>query len=115
LYCLKGHNAFVADLLFVNIDKYQFLLSGSFDCTIKVWDANDNYNCIRTIDTGSCLYGKFLLLKNGYFATTFYGDNKITIWDLVGLRSINTLQYDFRLADFQLLIAYYLIHLREIF
>jgi WD40 repeat protein len=93
LHCLKGHIERVADLLY--IDKNQLLLSGSYDYTIKVWDANNNFNCIRTIDTGSYWVDEFLILKNGYFATIFCGDNKIRIWDLISVKCVNTLEHDF--------------------
>jgi WD40 repeat protein len=93
LHRLKGHINCVADLLY--IDKNQLLLSGSYDYTIKVWDANNNFNCIRTIDTGGYWFDKFLILKNGHFATIFYGDNKIRIWDLIGFTCVNTLEHDF--------------------
>jgi WD40 repeat protein len=44
LHRLKGHNNDVSDLLY--IDKAYLLLSGSYDYTIKVWDANNSFNCI---------------------------------------------------------------------
>jgi WD40 repeat protein len=90
LYRLKGHVNCVSDLLY--IEKNQFLLSGSTDRTIKVWDASNNYDCIRTIDTGGIL--KFLILKNGYFATTFLCDYKIRIWDSISFKCVNILKHD---------------------
>jgi WD40 repeat protein len=92
LYRLKGHLSCVNDLLY--IEKNHFLLSGSGDCTIKVWDANNNYNCIRTIDTGGICGGLFVL-KNKYFATTFLHDDKIKIWDSISFKCVNILEHDF--------------------
>jgi WD40 repeat protein len=93
LYRLKGHIKSITDLLF--IDKNQLLLSGSYDCTIKVWDANNNYNCMRTIGTSDYNLHKFSILKNGYFAKVFYGNNTIMIWDSINFKCVNTLDHDF--------------------
>jgi WD40 repeat protein len=90
LYRLKGHVNCVNDLLY--IEKTQFLLSGSADRTIKVWDASNNYDCIRTIDTGG-ICGKFFILKNGYFATTFLCEDKIRIWDSISFKCVNILEH----------------------
>jgi WD40 repeat protein len=92
LYRLKGHVNCVNNLLY--IEKNQFLLSGSTDRTIKVWDTNNNYNCIRTIDTGG-ICGNLLILKNGYFANTFLMSYKIKIWDSVSFKCVNILEHDF--------------------
>jgi WD40 repeat protein len=100
LHRLKGHINDVVDILY--IDKSDILLSGSYDYTFKVWDANDSFNCIRTIDTG-CRFSKFLILKNGYFATKFSGDVKIRIWDLISFECVNTLEHDFIPTYFMLL------------
>jgi WD40 repeat protein len=93
---LEGHNNPIVDLLF--IDKSQLLLSLSFDCIIKIWNANDNYNCINTIDSFGLWFGKFLFLKNGYFAA-YFEDNKIGIWELVNFNCINIFKHDFVLSD----------------
>jgi WD40 repeat protein len=95
LHCLKGPRGFVIDLLF--IEKYRLLLSGSKDSTIKVWDTH-TYCCIRTVDTCG-FFVKFLFLKNGYFAAVI-NDNKISIWDSVSLKCINTLEHDFSITHF---------------
>jgi WD40 repeat protein len=100
LHCLKGHSDFVGKLLF--IENNRLLLSRSLEWTIKVWDANNNYNCIRTMDIRGCRFVKSLYLKNGYFAAVF-DENKIGIWDSVSLRCINTLEHDYKIDHFELL------------
>jgi WD40 repeat protein len=98
MHCLKGHSDFIKDLLFV--EKSRLLLSGAKD-GIKVWDADNNYCCIRTVDTDG-VFGKFLFTKSGYFAATF-DESKISIWDSVSFECINTLEHDFGLTYFEFL------------
>jgi WD40 repeat protein len=99
LHCLDGHSEFVVHLLF--IEKYRLLLSGSKDHTIKFWDANNNYCCIRTMDVDGS-FMEFLFAKNGYFAAVI-NDNEIRIWDSVSLKCINTLEHDYILTHVELL------------
>jgi WD40 repeat protein len=98
LHCLEGHTSTVTALLF--IERNQLLISGS-SYIIKVWAGNNNYNCVRTIHTGDIWFGKFLFLKNRYFAMVF--NNKIRIWDSVGLKCIRTLRCDIQLIHVKLL------------
>jgi WD40 repeat protein len=86
LHRLKGHIKSVVDLLYIDIN--HILLSGYFDGTIKVWDANNGFNCIRTIDISGYWFGKFLILQNRYFATTNLNDNKIRILDLISFKCV---------------------------
>jgi WD40 repeat protein len=100
LHRLKGHINDVNDLLY--IDKAHILLSGSYDYTIKAWDADNSFNCIMTIDTGGYLLGKLLVLKNGYFATTYVNDDKIRIWNLISFKCVNILKHDFNPINIKL-------------
>jgi WD40 repeat protein len=113
LHCLEGHRGYVNDLLF--IEKNILLLSGSKDCTIKVWDANNNYCCIRTVDTDG-FFGKFMLMKNGYFAAVI-NFNEINIWDSACLRRINILELILGslILSYLKIIESYLMHLMELF
>jgi WD40 repeat protein len=45
LYEIEGHRGWITSLIF--IDKYNLLISGSNDKTIRVWNGLDIYNCIR--------------------------------------------------------------------
>jgi WD40 repeat protein len=99
LHCLNGHSDYIVDLIF--IEKNRLLLSGSRDRTIKVWDANNNYCCIRTVDIDG-FFTKFLFTRNGYFAAIF-DKSKISIWDSVSFQCINTLEHDFRFTYFKFL------------
>jgi len=58
---LKGHKNSVSSLLFIKENKY--LISGSKDKTIKIWDYTQNYKCIKTINT---LNSPILSLKYNY-------------------------------------------------
>jgi hypothetical protein len=68
---------------------------------MKVWDANNKYNCIRTINISGYSLSKFLILKNGYFVIPFY--DTIMIWNSISLKSVNTLEHDFYPTHIKLL------------
>jgi WD40 repeat protein len=84
---LCGHSLGVNTLLYVK--KYNTLLSGSYDKTIKVWDC-DSYSCIKTILTYFTGVHCFCSLPSAYFA--FRSDNKIKILDLVTFVCIKILE-----------------------
>jgi WD40 repeat protein len=100
IYCLKGHRDVILDLLF--IEKDSLLLSGSLDGSIKVWDADSSYKCVKTISTEGYLIRKLLFLKCKYFAASAT-DNRIRIWDLVNFICIVALEHNFKLMHFELL------------
>jgi WD40 repeat protein len=87
LATLNGHSHGVNALLYVK--KYNTLLSGSYDRTIKVWDC-DTYSCIKTILTSFISVRCFCSLPGGFFA--FGSDNKIKILDLVTFECIRILE-----------------------
>jgi WD40 repeat protein len=73
----------------VCIEKENLLISGSDDKTIKVWNMNDEYKCIKTIKCDAAV--KCLLaLPNGYFISAYY-DNTVKIWTTYDFECIHTL------------------------
>jgi hypothetical protein len=48
------------------------------------------------------LLDKFLILKNGYFATTYVNDDKIRILDLIRFKCVNILKHDFSPTNIKL-------------
>jgi WD40 repeat protein len=85
--CFKNiyaHDDLVSSLLYTN----SFLISGSHDKTIKIWN---EFRCIKEIDAHKARVQCLLLLPNGYFASGS-DDKKIKIWDLQNFTSINVLE-----------------------
>jgi WD40 repeat protein len=68
------------------MDKHSFLISGSEDKSLKVWNMS-TYECYKTI-VQDIMTVSLLLLPNGYFATSFE-DETMTIWNVKGFESIN--------------------------
>jgi WD40 repeat protein len=66
--------------------KRNFLLSGSYDDTIRLWNLGD-YQCVKIIDHKKLAV--MLLLPNGYFAAN--SGNDITMYDLNDFKCVNTL------------------------
>jgi WD40 repeat protein len=86
---LEGHTEWVNALIFIK--KYNLLLSGSFDCTIRAW-CTIGYQCIRKIELSTNVES-LLLLPNGYFAAGLSSDEGvIKIWDITNYECINSFQ-----------------------
>jgi WD40 repeat protein len=45
---LDGHNNSIVSLIYIN--DFNYLCSGSDDKTIRIWDYNQNFICIKIID-----------------------------------------------------------------
>jgi WD40 repeat protein len=86
---LSTHNDFINVLLF--IEKFNILLSGSNDKTIKVWNVK-GFECIKTIDAHDKGISTLLMLSGGFFASGFYNDGIVKIWDLCDFQCINVLK-----------------------
>jgi WD40 repeat protein len=86
---LTGHMDLVTSLLYNN--RYNVLLSGSEDCTIKVWNVND-YHCIKTIENKSKIYGLMLLPFN-YIAVLTPKSIKFISFN-GDYECINTIEYE---------------------
>jgi WD40 repeat protein len=88
---LTGHMGLVTSLLYIN--RYNvLLLSGSEDCKIKFWNAND-YHCIKTIgNSSSKIYG-LLLLPFNYIAVLTPKSIKIINFN-GDYECINTIEYE---------------------
>jgi COMPASS component SWD3 len=85
---LEGHEEQVRSLLYV--EKEKLLLSGAYDNTIRVWDLNDNYSCLRVVNfdaTATCLE----LLRNGYLAVGC-SNGLMRILNLSNFKCVNTLE-----------------------
>jgi WD40 repeat protein len=80
---LTGHVDRIIALLFT---KRNFLLSGSYDDTIRLWSL-EGYQCVKIIDHKKL--AMMLLLPNGYFAAS--SGNDFAMYDLNDFNCVNTL------------------------
>jgi WD40 repeat protein len=86
LKTLKGHRNITA-LIYNNIASV--LISSAQDRTIRLWDANSEYHCIRILYYDAAILS-LLSLPGGYFAVGCANQN-IKIWDLCNCACINTI------------------------
>ena len=106
---LMGHTNSIVSLLF--IDKYNYLCSGSDDKTIRIWDSNKNYDCIKIIDTINSEIDNLRYARNRIVACC--EDGNIYFINVISLKKIRSVQftkdaiYDFNLMDHEkyLLVA----------
>jgi WD40 repeat protein len=80
---ITGHTSMIMALLFT---KGKYLLSGSCDETIRVWNLED-YLCVKIIDDNCAT--SMLLLPNGYFAVS-----SGKIYDMNDFNCVNTLVFN---------------------
>ena len=93
---LKGHTDFIYTLLFVN--EYQYLISGSKDETIRVWDYKNNYKCIDKINdlnTGiTCLKYNYINFNiNKYVLIASCEDGSIYFIDIERMKKIKKILF----------------------
>jgi WD40 repeat protein len=79
-HCMKNlydHTSYIYSLIEL---PNGIFASGSYDTTIKLWDANDNFRCIETLEGHDDGVYSLLLLAEGKLASGS-GDHSIRIWD----------------------------------
>jgi WD40 repeat protein len=84
----KGHQRHIECL----ISMKDFLISCSFDKTIRIWDLKDDYKCIKTIFDDEVV-SSLIALSGGFFASYIY-DGKIKLWDVVSFSCLNVINVD---------------------
>jgi WD40 repeat protein len=83
---LKAHKTINA---FVNLSNNKFA-SGSGDGTIKIWDSNDNYNCLSTLENESWLLALIFINKKSELIAGTY--NKIIkVWNIISYQCVNSI------------------------
>ena len=111
---MQGHKNTVSSLLFIKENKY--LMSGSKDKTIKIWDYSQNYKCINTINT---LNSPIIGLKYNYINCNINKkvliisceDGNIYFLDINLLKIVKSIQFqrckinDFEVDKSQIYIA----------
>jgi WD40 repeat protein len=104
---LIDHNGPVRSLLYIK--RYNLLLSGSDDRTVRVWDL-ETYDCVKTLLHYEKV-GLIALLPGGYFITGQRG-GVIRLWDIASYKCVKILDNGasnfisiFLLGDYRLVSA----------
>jgi WD40 repeat protein len=77
IYTIKGHTNYIYTLYLVNDD---YILSGSGDKTIKVWDLKNGYQCINTLTGHNNRISSLLILNNDRLISTSQ-DGTVRLWN----------------------------------
>ncbi|MBF0541007.1 MAG: caspase family protein [Nitrospirae bacterium] len=79
---LKSHNNKIEDLSISNDGRY--LVSGSSDSTVKVWDINNNFSLVSTLSGHTTAVFAVAIFKedNDYKIVSAGDDNKLKLWSL---------------------------------
>ncbi|MEA2017252.1 MAG: caspase family protein, partial [Campylobacterota bacterium] len=93
---LKSHIATVSSLSFSSDDNY--LISSSFDSTVKVWDTNMWQVTKNIIIHSDFVYSAKIIIKNNnYYAVSVGYDNKLSLYNITENHEVKTIIYDFNL------------------
>lgn len=81
IYNYKGHRSGISALIQLKVNPKHYIISGSLDKTIKIWEIKSNYNCIATLEGHDRAINCLVELKNKNLCSAS-SDSMIFIWDL---------------------------------
>jgi WD40 repeat protein len=84
---IKAHTKQINSL--VNLTGNKFA-TGSGDGTIKIWDADDGYNCLNTLDNDSWVLNLIFVSEKGLLLAGTY-NQMIKVWDINCYECIKTI------------------------
>ena len=85
---LIGHNDYISSMIVLSDGN---LASGSYDSTIKLWNANNNYELIATLEGHSDWINVLVNLSNINCLASGSSDSSIKLWDIETNKLIKTL------------------------
>jgi WD40 repeat protein len=103
VYNLSCHKGVIYFLLYD--ERKQFLISGSYDFSIKIWDVKNNFKCIKTITDLSAAITSMLLLPGGYFVSSTT-DKVIKVWSLKSFLCVSSFKSEIQINSLLLLNDY---------
>jgi WD40 repeat protein len=84
---IKAHTKQINSL--VNLTGNKFA-TGSGDWTIKIWDADDGYNCLNTLNNDDWVLNLIFVSEKGLLLAGTY-NRMIKVWDINGYKCIKTI------------------------
>jgi WD40 repeat protein len=75
---LKGHNKNINTLIMMS----NYLVSGSDDAMVKLWNCDKDYDCVRTIMTSRGRIHSLVSLPNEDIAISSKDDNLIRVFGI---------------------------------
>ena len=89
---LKSHSAGSEGISFSSDGKY--LVSGSFDKTVKIWDATNNFQLIHTFSDHDKAIGQVAIFKHGDdYRVVSAGDDKVNLFSLKEKKLLSSFRY----------------------
>jgi len=97
LKILKSHTNVVLDLSFSKDGQY--LISASFDTSVKIWDVKKDFELKDTIKfhTDKVYSARIIKKEDNYFAITVGYDSKIALYDIQKKKLLKSYKYNYRL------------------
>ena len=98
---LKGHLKSIVSVLY--IEKLKYLCSGSDDKTIRIWNEENDFNCIKIIESINCEVDSLKYARNRLMVSC--EDGNIYFINMTVLKKIRSVQfssfavYDFNVMD----------------
>ncbi len=94
---LKSHTNAITDLSYSSDSKY--LISGSGDCTSKIWNIPKNFSHKDTISfhTDAVYAVKIIKKEEHYFALTAGFDNQVALYDLKNRKTVKSYKAKYKL------------------
>ena len=85
-FSLEGHQDTISSLAQTRSDQ---LISGSYDCTIKIWDIQHKYSCLMTLNQINCKINSILFYPENQSNIVVAGsDGSISVWDVNSCQQI---------------------------
>ena len=81
IYNYKGHRSGISALIQLKLNPIHYIVSGSLDKTIKIWEIKSNYSCIATLEGHDRAINCLVELKNKNLCSAS-SDSMIFIWNL---------------------------------
>jgi WD40 repeat protein len=101
---LKSHSSWITCLINVGDDKFA---SAAYDFLINIYDINNNYSCIKTLNGHSQAVNALIYLAKSNLLLSGSNDNTIKVWDIKTYVCIKTIETCGKIVSLLLLSEQY--------